>query len=248
MANRKILAVLTNASTLTLTDGTLYPSGYWAEEFAIPYELYKKAGHQVDIATIDGVAPSVDKSSLDPENTKWVRPPQFKADDVALTKQWKTTIDSCAELERPASIAKLTREDLMGYAGIYIAGGHGCMEDMAASPQITRFLLNVLALDKPLASVCHGPTSFLSPRDAAGNSPFEGYRMTCFSHVEEFQTKINGRLPLVLEIELKRLGVEYSKGPYPWCSYVVTDRNLVTGQNPFSSEAVGKSFLDLLAR
>jgi putative intracellular protease/amidase len=82
----------------------------------------------------------------------------------------------------------------------------------------------------------------------AGQSPFAGYRVTCFSHVEEFYTRINGRLPLVLEIELKRLGLEYSKGPYPWASHVVVDRNFVTGQNPFSSEAMAKQFLDLLEK
>jgi putative intracellular protease/amidase len=52
---------------------------------------------------------------------------------------------------------------------------------------------------------------------------------------------------MVLEIELKRLGLQYSKGPYPWCSHVVVDRNLVTGQNPFSSEKMATHFLDLLA-
>jgi putative intracellular protease/amidase len=52
----------------------------------------------------------------------------------------------------------------------------------------------------------------------------------------------------VLEIELKRLGLEYSKGPYPWASHVVVDRNLVTGQNPFSSEAMAKEFLTLLEK
>jgi putative intracellular protease/amidase len=55
--------------------------------------------------------------------------------------------------------------DIASYDGIYICGGHGCMEDMPASPAMIRFLLAVLALDKPLASVCYGPTAFLSPRD-----------------------------------------------------------------------------------
>jgi putative intracellular protease/amidase len=94
----------------------------------------------------------------------------------------------------------------------------------------------------------HVERAFLSPRDTAGQSPFAGYRVTCFSHIEEFYTKVSGRLPLVLEIELKRLGLEYSKAPYPWGSHVVVERNLVTRQNPFSSEAVAKQFLDLLVK
>jgi len=122
------------------------------------------------------------------------------------------------------------------------------MEDMPASRAMTRLLLTALSLDKPIASVCHGPTAFLSPRDAVGESPLRGYRMTCFSHVEELATRINGRLPMVLELEIGRLGIQYSKSPVVWGSHVVVDRNLVTGQNPYSSDAVGRRFLDVLAQ
>jgi putative intracellular protease/amidase len=163
---KTLLIVVTNAATLTLTDGTAHPSGFWAEEFAVPYELFKKAGYAIDITTIGGIAPSVDKSSLDPNNMKWVRPQQFAADDAALSRQFKNTLESCAGLRAPKDLGKITKDDLSSYAGIYIAGGHGCMEDMACSPAMTRFLLNALALDMPIGSVCHGPTAFLSPRDA----------------------------------------------------------------------------------
>ena len=245
---KTLLAILTNASHLTLTDGEEYPSGFWAEEFAVPYQMFKEAGYAVDLATLGGIPPTVDKSSLDPDFMKWVRPSFAGIDDVAAAAKYRKTIEQAGGLRSPRDVARLTRDDVASYAGIYIVGGHGCMQDMPASPAMTRFLLAVLALDKPLASVCHGLSAFLSPRDAAGQSPFAGYRVTCFSHVEEFQTKMNGRLPLVLEIELKRLGMEYSKSPYPWGSHVVVDRNLVTGQNPFSSESLAKHFLDLLMK
>src|SRR5262249_37081629 len=200
------------------------------------------------VATLGGIAPTVDKSSLDPEFMKWVRPSFMQIDDAAAAAKYRGTIERTGGLRSPKDIARLTKDDIASYDGIYIVRGAARMEDMRASPAMTKFLLAVLALDKPLASVCHGPTAFLSPRDMAGQSPFAGYRVTCFSHVEEFSTRINGRLPLVLEIELKRLGLEYSKGPYPWCSHVVVDRNLVTGQNTFSSESVAQHFLDLLRK
>jgi putative intracellular protease/amidase len=244
---KKLLTIVTNAAHLTLTDGEEYPSGFWAEEFAVPYEMFKKAGYALDVATLGGVPPTVDKSSLDPGFMKWVRPSFAQVDDAAASAKYQRAIAAAEGLRSPKDIAKLTKDDIALYDGIYIVGGHGCMEDMPASPAMTRFLLSVLALDKPLASVCHGPTALLSPRDMAGESPFAGYKVTCFSHVEEFYTKVNGRLPMVLEIELKRLGLQYSKGPYPWCSHVVVDRNLVTGQNPFSSEKMATHFLDLLA-
>ena len=246
---KKLLVVTTNTAYLTLTDGEKYPSGVWAEEFAVPYELFKKAGYSIDVATLGGIAPTVDKSSLDPNGMmKWVRPSFVKVDDAAESARYKKTIENADAFRSPKDLGKISQDDIAGSDGIYIAGGHGCMEDFPASPPMTKFLLTVLQMDKPLASLCHGPTAFLSPRDMAGESPFSGYRMTCFSHVEEFYTKVNGKIPMVLELEVKRLGMQYSKGPYPWCSHVVVDRNLVTGQNPFSSAEVGKQFLELLAR
>jgi|SoiMetStandDraft_2_1073263.scaffolds.fasta_scaffold60595_2 putative intracellular protease/amidase len=245
---KTVLTILTNASHLTLTDGEEYPSGFWAEEFAVPYRMFRKAGYDVEFATLGGVAPTVDKSSIDPDFMKWVRPSFTQTDDAAAAATYRQAIENADGLDSPKDLARLTKEDVAAYDGIYIVGGHGCMQDMPASPAMTRFLLTVLALNKPLASVCHGPTAFLSPRDMAGQSPFAGYRVTCFSHVEEFYTRINGRLPYVLEIELKRLGLEYSKSPYPWGSHVVVDRNLVTGQNPFSSESLAAHFIDLLLK
>ena len=49
-----------------LKDGTRYATGYWAEEFANPYEILTDAGHEVVVATPKGVTPTVDMMSLRP--------------------------------------------------------------------------------------------------------------------------------------------------------------------------------------
>src|SRR5262249_15516455 len=171
---KTLLTILTNAAHLTLTDGEEYPSGFWAEEFAVPYQLFKKAGYDIDFATLGGIAPTVDKSSIDPDFMKWVRPWFTQIDDAAAASRYKDAIEKAEGLGTPKDVAELIRDDIAPYDGIYTVGGHGCMQDMPASPAMTRFLLAVLTLDKPLASVCHGPTAFLSPRDMAGQSPFAG--------------------------------------------------------------------------
>ncbi|WP_165234726.1 type 1 glutamine amidotransferase domain-containing protein [Aquisphaera insulae] len=51
---------------------------------------------------------------------------------------------------------------------------------------------------------------------------------------------------LAVEDELKRLGGLYEKGE-DWASFVVTDGELVTGQNPASSRAGAQALLRLLA-
>src|SRR4029453_19098703 len=144
---KTLLTILTSAAHLTLTDGEEYPSGFWAEEFAVPYQMFKKARYTVDVATLGGVAPTVDKSSIDPGFMKWVRPSFTQIDDAAAAARYRETIEQAEGLRSPKDVARLTRDDIASYAGIYIVGGHGCMEDMPASPPMTRFLAAVLALN-----------------------------------------------------------------------------------------------------
>src|SRR5262245_48485587 len=135
---KTLLTILTSAAHLTLTDGEAYPSGFWAEEFAVPFELFKKAGYTVDVATLGGVAPTVDKSSIDPAFMKWVRPSFMQIDDAAAAAGYRRTIEKAEGLRSPKDVARLTRDEVASYDGIYIVGGHGCMEDMPASPAMTR--------------------------------------------------------------------------------------------------------------
>jgi putative intracellular protease/amidase len=71
--------------------------------------------------------------------------------------------------------------------------------------------------------------------------------MTAFSHSEELVTSMAGRLPFILEVELTRLGAHYEKAELIWDSHVVVDRNLTTGQNPYSSRALAETFVKQLS-
>jgi putative intracellular protease/amidase len=246
-SNPEILAIVTSARHLHLTDGTEHPSGYWAEEVAVPFDRLRHAGFRITVATIDGVVPTVDASSLDPDNIKWVIPQGAKVDVVAEAARYREILAEIPGLREPVNLGELDTDALQRYAGIYIAGGHGCMTDMPASHQIARLLLRALELEMPIASVCHGPTAFLAPRDAEGRNPLAGYRFTCFSQAEETLTPIWGRLPMVIEYDLVAQGLLYSKADVPWGSHVVRDRNLLTGQNPYSSGAIADAFVDMLA-
>lgn len=244
----KILIVLTKAKTLTLLDGSQHPSGFWAEEFVVPYERFVKDGYEVDVATIGGLAPAPDEGSLTALNVSWTRPPEAADDDhEESVAHYRITIEALDELRSPMNIADITKETLAGYSGVYISGGHGAMEDLPHDPAMTRVVHWILELDIPLAVVCHGQSALLSVRDSNSKWPLAGYRMTAFSHEEEMNTDLAGRLPFVLQAELERLGAVYEKAPVIWGSCVVRDRNLITGQNPASSTELANTFLDCLA-
>lgn len=242
----KILVVMTAKATLHLLDGEQHPSGFWAEEFVVPYTLFRAAGHAVDVATIGGEAPTVDQTSIDPAFLRWVRPEGSPDEDAANAADYVRVIGQTSQLQHPLALESLGEKDIAGYDGIYISGGHGAIGDLPKSDELAQLLRWALAQDKPLATVCHGHTALLALRDGEGRWPFEGYRMTAFSHSEELVTNMAGRLPLILEAELTRLGARYEKAEAIWDSHVVVDRKLTTGQNPYSSKALAETFLKQL--
>lgn len=242
----KILVVMTAKATLHLLDGEQHPSGFWAEEFVVPYTLFRAAGHAVDVATIGGEAPTVDQTSVDPAFLRWVRPEGSPDEDAANAAEYVRVIGQTPQLQHPLALESLGEKDIAGYDGIYISGGHGAIGDLPKSDELAQLLRWALAQDKPLATVCHGHTALLALRDGEGRWPFEGYRMTAFSHSEELVTNMAGRLPLILEAELTRLGARYEKAEAIWDSHVVVDRKLTTGQNPYSSKALAETFLKQL--
>ncbi|MFI8088856.1 type 1 glutamine amidotransferase domain-containing protein [Streptomyces sp. NPDC086080] len=242
----RILVVMTAKATLHLLDGERHPSGFWAEEFVVPYQIFTGAGHAVDVATIGGQSPTVDRTSIDPQFLQYVRPQGSTDDDAANAAEYVRVIESVPQLAKPLILENLTEQDIAGYDGLYVSGGHGAIGDLPKSDELAQILRWWIASGKPLATVCHGHTSLLALRDGEGRWPFEGYRMTAFSHSEELVTNMAGRLPLILEVELSRLGARYEKADVIWDSHVVVDRNLTTGQNPYSSKALAETYLEQL--
>jgi putative intracellular protease/amidase len=246
-ADMKILVIMTAKATLHLLDGELHPSGFWAEEFVVPYQIFREHGYEVDVATVGGASPTVDLTSIDPEFLQWVRPQGSENHDADNAAEYVRVVEGAAQLKRPLAIESLTQDSLAQYDGVYVSGGHGAIGDLPKSDELAQVLRWWLATDKPLATVCHGHTSLLALRDGEGRWLFEGYRMTAFSHSEELVTSMAGRLPFILEVELTRLGARYEKAELIWDSHVVVDRNLTTGQNPYSSRALAETFVKQLS-
>ncbi|MET9123262.1 type 1 glutamine amidotransferase domain-containing protein [Streptomyces sp. NPDC004528] len=230
MAN--VLFIVTGATYWVLKDGTRHATGYWAEEFAMPYRQVTEAGHTVVVATPGGVVPNVDMMSL--------RPSMAGGEDGAL--ELENIIRSAEVMRRPLKLSDVRLED---YDAVYLPGGHGPMADLAFDADVGRLLTAQLASGKPLAIVCHAPASILATR-IHGESPFKGYRVTGFTNEEEEAVGLAPMATWLLETELKeKVGVDFSRGPI-WEPYMVEDRNLVTGQNPHSAAVLGTRLLEIL--
>ena len=119
------------------------------------------------------------------------------------------------------------------------------MQDLAVDPDFGRILAAMLPDEnKIVVGLCHGPAGFLAAGDANGWL-FAGRRLTAFSNAEEKQGGLADRAPWLLETRLRAAGANFEAGE-PWGSFVVTDGNLITGQNPASSEALADAVLQRL--
>ncbi|QYA97792.1 type 1 glutamine amidotransferase domain-containing protein [Streptomyces anulatus] len=228
----KILFVVSGADHWTLADGTAHPTGFWAEEAVAPYRAFTDAGHEVVVATPGGVVPTVDRGSLAPD----VNGGHEGADAVAAG------LEAFEELRRPVALEDV---DPDAYDAVFYPGGHGPMEDLAVDPVSGRLLARVLASGKPLGVVCHGPAALLAATGPDGRSVFAGYRLTGFTNTEETQAGFADKAKWLLQDRLVELGADFQEGE-PWAPFVITDRNLITGQNPASSTPLAAELLNRL--
>jgi putative intracellular protease/amidase len=79
---------------------------------------------------------------------------------------------------------------------------------------------------------------------------YADYKMTIFSTAEEQQREpleIGGKVLFYPDFALLTAGGDVSVVA-PWGSYVIQDRELISGQNPFSDEALLKLLLPALDR
>lgn len=221
----KVLQVLSAARVWTLKDGTEHPTGFWAEEFVVPYEKFTEAGWDVTVATPGGRTPVADELSL-----------SLKGGVLPGTaKKMRAELDWLAPvLDHPANLSDV---DPVEYDVVFYSGGHGPMEDLAEDEVSGALLTKRLDSGRPLALLCHAPAALLAAKNPDGSWPFDGYKMTGLSNAEERINPFAWKAKWLLEDRLKEAGADYSAG-LPLKSKVVVDGNLYTGQNPNSSAAL----------
>lgn len=151
-------------------------------------------------------------------------------------------------LMNPRSLSGITNEELEGFDGVFFPGGHGPMVDLAANPDVDRLVRHFHERSQVVSAVCHGPAALLSVGTGYdGAWLLDGYRMTVFTNDEEDQVPV-GQLgaPWYVETAVRNKGAVVDNAPNEWVSHVVVDRNVVTGQNPASSDAVADAVLKKL--
>lgn len=220
----KVLMVLTSHSEL---GNTGKKTGFWLEEFAAPYYIFKDAGAEVVLASPAGGQPPLDpKSDLAEFQTEQTH--RFNADPVAQYALANTvTLDS------------VRQED---FDTVFYPGGHGPLWDLSESQTSISLIEAFERAGKPIGFVCHAPGVLRHVKAASGNPLIKGRQVTGFTNGEEADVELTDIVPFLIEDEFIALGAHYQKGPN-WSPFIVEDGKLITGQNPASSEAVAKALV-----
>ena len=220
----KILIVLTSHDRL---GDTGKKTGFWLEELAAPYYVFKDAGAELTLASPKGGQPPLDPKSAE------------AGAQTDATRRFEGDVQATAAL---ASTRELAGIELAQYDAVFYPGGHGPLWDLAEDAASIDLIEAAMAAGKPVALVCHAPAALRHVRAANGEPLVKGRNVTGFSNGEEAAVALTDVVPFLVEDMLRHNGGVYSSTA-DWGVHVVTDGLLITGQNPASSAAAATALL-----
>ena len=224
----KVLMVLTSHDQLGNTGRR---TGFWLEEFAAPYFVFRDAGVELTLASPKGGQPPIDPKSDLPEN------------QTPAMARFKQDARAQKELSQTVKLSDVKAED---YDTVFYPGGHGPMWDLAEDPNSIALLESFYNSGKPIALVCHAP-GVLRHVTYKGEPLVKGKHVTGFTNGEEEEVKLTKIVPFLVEDELLRLGATFEKLKN-WEPFSIIDGRLITGQNPASSTSAARNLLKVLGQ
>lgn len=223
-----ILMVLTSHDKL---GDTGKKTGFWLEEFAAPYYVFRGAGAEITLASPKGGQPPLDPKSDETDA------------QTPATEKFKKDADAQAIL---ATTHRLAEIDMGSYDAVFYPGGHGPLWDLVDDANSIGIMEAAIASGKPVALVCHAPGVLKNVNGPDGAPLVNGKKVTGFTNTEEDAVGLSDIVPFLVEDMLKERGGIYHKGA-DWSEFVVEDGLLITGQNPASSEKAAQMLVEKLA-
>ncbi|ARO24640.1 type 1 glutamine amidotransferase domain-containing protein [Rhizobium sp. S9] len=223
----KILMVLTSHDQL---GNTGRKTGFWLEELAAPYFVFRDAGAEIVLASPKGGQPPLDPKSNEPA---------FQTED---TRRFERDPVATAAL---ANTLRLSDVDQADYDTVFFPGGHGPLWDLTNDHNAHTLIEETLAAGKPLALVCHAPGILTKVKAPDGGPIAKGRTVTGFTNSEEAAVQLVEVVPYLLEDVLREQGAKFS-ATEDWAVHVVQDDQLITGQNPASSKQAARLLLNAL--
>ena len=261
MSKGTILLVGSNANSIEVVGGKRFPTGYYINELAVPTMKLLDAGYDVVLATPSGAKPVPDEVS---------RTPMHFGNSAERLQAAVAFIETHPVMQSPRSLRAVIDGGFDRYVGLFVPGGQAPLEDLMQDADLGQILRHFHERGKTTALLCHGPIAAVAAmpraqefraalvkgdvaraRDLASDWQYAGYRMTIFSNAEE-KVLEDGTLHAKMYFHpvdaLETAGGKVTTAAKLWEPHVVEDRELITGQNPASDQAIAAALLAALGR
>lgn len=250
----RVLVVVSAADRLPLREGGDDPTGTYLGELIEPTDAMLDAGFQLFFATPGGKVPTIDGTSCSLMYFGMSR----RKRDAALASY--TRLLECG-LATPAPLDEVAHdtERLARFDALFVPGGHAPLVDLLHRDAFADDSLNedfgallqyFHAQQRTTALICHAPAALAAAPEIDGRWIYDGYRMTCFKTVVDamlctvpLARRFRGHLQEDPTQLLRSRGAHVEQTRLPMGSLVVEDRELLTGQDPYSAKALGSALV-----
>ncbi|MBI4650360.1 DJ-1/PfpI family protein [Candidatus Desantisbacteria bacterium] len=160
--------------------------GLWAEELQAPWDALKSAGHQLTLATFNGMTPlpfklSMDPDFIDPMLNIPMNPPELikRVNEILDTGEWSNPI-------------KIKEAKMENYDTLVIVGGPGAAVDIAGNLFVHRLILNAYKNKKIIGALCYAVAALVFTRDPDNKNKSIIYnkRVTAHPHSWDFDVDV----------------------------------------------------------
>ncbi|MDO5978670.1 type 1 glutamine amidotransferase domain-containing protein [Flavivirga spongiicola] len=219
----KILAVVTSSKTMGDSGKS---TGYELTELSRAYYIFKANGFEVDVASPLGG-----------------KPPIVIDDDDMGTFDYAFLNDSIAQYKTSHTIAMndVKAED---YQAVFFVGGKGAMFDFPENKKIQSIIRDYYQSGKVVGAVCHGPSALVNVTLDNGRHLLENKTVSSFTNKEELLLIPDAKsiFPFLLQDKLASQGARFNEGAM-YLETISHDKNLVTGQNPWSTWKLAETMI-----
>lgn len=145
-------------------------TGFWLEELAAPYFVFRGAGVEITLASPKGGQPPLDPKSNEPV---------FQTED---TRRFERDQAATAALANTLRLSDIKQAD---YDSVFFPGGHGPLWDLTNDRNALSLIEDMLSAGKPVALVCHAPGILTNVKAPDGKPIAKGRAVTGFTDSEE---------------------------------------------------------------
>lgn len=229
---------------------------YDPTEVALPWLVWREAGHQVVFATIDGHPAFADPITLYGEGLPLV------AASLRVRLEGEAAYEAMIASREFLNPVRWSKAKARFYDALHFPGGHAPgMRSYCESPDVQRLAREAFAKDQPVSAICHG----VLPLARAG--VLKGRRTTALTFLQEeiavrltskalpghyrtypvsVETEVTGLLGPDGKFERGPLFPRYASRRRPNAGFVVRDGNYLSARWPGDAWTLAVRLLELL--